>query len=76
MPAVVNLIPSPILIMGDLKYPGIDWDLLTSTGNQQEYEFIESFKEWFMWQRTGEPTCYRMQQKSNILYLVLSEMSF
>jgi len=37
----------------------------TSTGNQQEYEFIESFKEWFLWQHEhiDEPTCYAAKFK-------------
>lgn len=70
--AAVNLGSSHILIMGDLNYPGIDWDLLTTNGNQQEYEFIENFKEWFLWQHTDKPTRYREQQKANILDLVLT----
>jgi len=61
-----------IQIMCDLNYPGIYWDLLTSTDNQQEYQFIKSFKECFLWQHIDKTTRYRTQQKLNILDLVLT----
>ena len=61
-----------LLIIGDFNYPGIDWSLETSNGTGQEHEFMEGFRDWFLWQHVTEPTRYRLNQRANILDLVMT----
>lgn len=69
---MVNKKTSHILIMGDFNFPGIDWHLLTSNGPATEQLFLESFRNWFLWQHVDHSTRYRAQQTANILDLVMS----
>ena len=61
---------SHLMIMGDLNYPGIEWSTMRSTGSMQESEFLESFRDWFLFQHSSQPTHYRAEQRANILDVV------
>ena len=63
---------SHLLITGDFNYPGIDWSSQRSEKSWQEQTFLESFRDWFLWQHVEKPTRYRVQQTANILDLVIT----
>ena len=69
---VVNMKPSHLMIMGDLNYPGIEWSTMMSTGSMQECEFLESFRDWFLFQHSTQPTHYTAKQRANILDVVMT----
>lgn len=69
---IVESKPSHLMIIGDFNHPGINWIDQTSEGSLQERCFIESFRDWFMWQHCNQPTRYRSEQQANILDLVMT----
>ncbi len=58
--------------MGDFNFPGIYWEDQSSVGSKQEQNFLESFRDWFLWQHCTQPTRFRAQQNENILDLVMT----
>jgi hypothetical protein len=62
------------MIMGDLNFPEIDWDLEASTvpGEHISHDFMTACKDWFLYQHVHQPTRHRQQQKANILDLLFT----
>jgi Endonuclease-reverse transcriptase len=69
----IELKTSHLLILGDLNYPGIDCNLQTSSSSC-EWSFLDSLRDWLLWQHTTQPTRYRVQQKANILDLAITNV--
>jgi len=65
---------SHMLIMGDFKYPEIDWKLQIShaAANHPSQDFITCYKDWFLYQHVTPPTHYRAQQNANILDMIIT----
>jgi hypothetical protein len=65
---------SHVMIMGDLNFPEIDWDLEVSTvpGEHISHDFMTACKDWFLYQHVHQPTRHRQQQKANILDLLFT----
>ena len=60
------------LLMGDFNFPDINWNRQISKGPTHERDFLEVYREWFLWQHVRKPTRYRTTQKANILDLVMT----
>ena len=65
---------SHFIIMGDFNFPGINWELQTSSdpADHPSQIFLDSFRDWYLHQHVLKPTHYRSQQKANILDLVMT----
>ena len=60
--------------MGDFNHPEIDWQTSSTktTENHQAYQFLEAFRDSFLFQQVTEPTHTRLLQKPNVLDLIIS----
>ena len=63
---------SDVLVMGDFNYPEVNWKDCTCTQDpdSEEYKFLESARDTFMYQMVSEPTRIHVDQTPNILDLV------
>ena len=59
-----------IIIAGDFNYPCINWNE-SAKGSDEGKDFVETIRDAFLVQHVSKPTRVRMDQKSNILDLVL-----
>ena len=60
-----------VLIAGDFNFPNINWQLKRASDQQGE-TFIEALNDAYLIQHITKPTRVRINQKSNILDLVLT----
>ena len=66
---------SHILVMGDFNYPGIEWDTWNVKGDSttsQEYRFMESVQDSYLFQHISKPTRWRGADSANVLDLVFT----
>ena len=58
---MVNIKHSHVMIMGDYKYPDINWDTLTfdSAEDSPSQKFLSAYKDCFLYQHVTHPTHYR-----------------
>ena len=63
-----------LLIVGDLNYPEIDWNLQISRTrpDHASAQFLKTCKDSYLSQHQTEPTRYRTGQSANLLDLVLT----
>ena len=66
---------SHLLVMGDYNYPGIEWDTWNVKGDStvsQEYKFLESVQDGYLFQHITKPTRWRGADSANVLDLVFT----
>lgn len=63
-----------VLIMGDFKFPDINWKRahVDSTSNNPSHMFLTATQESFFHQHIDEPTRHRHGQRANVLDLVFT----
>ena len=65
------------IFMGDMNYPGIDWDLMTnrSLNMDKEFHFVEAVKDSYFVQHVDRPTRGRGTHRPSLLDLVLTDIT-
>lgn len=66
---------SHVLLMGDINYPDIDWEAWNTKSDNiesDEYTFLQSIQDNFLYQHVTKPTRWRGSDTPNVLDLILT----
>ena len=72
---VTNMKYSHLLIMGDFNFPGINWATWSTRSqneDDEEYQFLESLRDGFLFQHVLQPTRVRGENEPSTLDLLLT----
>ncbi|XP_062579140.1 uncharacterized protein LOC134245717 [Saccostrea cucullata] len=62
------------LLMGDFNYPGINWDMMTSSNiHSEEQKFLECLQDNFLFQMVNKPTRWRGTNTPSVLDLIITK---
>ena len=72
-----DFVRDTVLFLGDFNYPEIEWDQETVIKGKEHpaHKFLDTVHQNYLFQAVKEPTHHRMQQKANILALILSNQN-
>lgn len=64
---------SHLVIMGDFNFKNIDWNAnATDYKNKNEYKFVETVRDNYLFQHVKEPTRIRVNQEPSVLDLIFT----